>query len=204
MARKKKTAAHRTKIEDVASAEKKWAEGEYGKDERGYHQSCHVAMPDPATLVGVKLFSNVRPATPHGRKWNEEREATVLAVLAAGGSMLAAATAAGVSRSSLCERRTKSEEFNRKVNEAVEAGTDALEDEAIRRAMFGVDEPVFYQGNECGKVRKYSDTLLSVMLKARRPDKYKERAHNEVTGLDGKPIEVKAVVRTIVDPKNDK
>ena len=64
-----------------------------------------------------------------------------------------------------------------------------LEDEAIRRAREGVDEPVFYKGEHCGNVRRYSDTLLIFMLKARKPDVYRKRASIEHTGANGGPLE---------------
>ncbi|MDD5338467.1 MAG: hypothetical protein PHG35_03525 [Dehalococcoidales bacterium] len=63
-----------------------------------------------------------------------------------------------------------------------------LEDEAHRRAYTGVDEPVYYKGQVCGVVRKYSDTLLIVLLKANDPEKYRERA--EITGANGGPVAV--------------
>ena len=52
---------------------------------------------------------------------------------------------------------------------SLEIGLDALEDEAIRRAREGVEEPVFQGGLRCGSVRKYSDLLLIFLLKSRRP-----------------------------------
>ncbi len=51
----------------------------------------------------------------------------------------------------------------------------AMEDEAVRRAYEGVKEDVFYQGNVCGEKQVYSDGLLMFMLKAARPDVYRER-----------------------------
>jgi hypothetical protein len=56
-----------------------------------------------------------------------------------------------------------------------ELGTAALEDEALRRAYHGVEEPVFYEGVQCGSVTRYSDKLLMFLLKARHPAKYRER-----------------------------
>jgi hypothetical protein len=56
----------------------------------------------------------------------------------------------------------------------MERGTAALEDEAVRRAYHGVEEPVFYKGVQCGTVTKYSDKLLIMLLKARNPAKYRE------------------------------
>jgi hypothetical protein len=41
---------------------------------------------------------------------------------------------------------------------------------------------VFHQGQECGQIREYSDTLLIFMLKARRPEKFKERFAAEHSG----------------------
>jgi hypothetical protein len=59
--------------------------------------------------------------------------------------------------------------------DAIDEGTDVLEDEVFRRAREGVEKPVFYEGVECGTVRVYSDTLAIFLLKGRRPDKFKER-----------------------------
>ena len=58
----------------------------------------------------------------------------------------------------------------------MENAADLLEEEARRRAHDGVDEPVWFQGVQCGTVRKYSDTLLIFLLKGAKPDKYRERS----------------------------
>lgn len=71
---------------------------------------------------------------------------------------------------------------------AIDRGTDALEDEAVRRATEGTLKPVFYKGEKCGSIREYSDTLLMFMLKARRPEKFKERTESQITGKNGGPI----------------
>lgn len=48
----------------------------------------------------------------------------------------------------------------------------ALESEAVRRALEGVEVPVFHQGRECGSTVKHSDTLLMFLLKTLRPERY--------------------------------
>lgn len=63
-----------------------------------------------------------------------------------------------------------------------------LEEEAYRRAVIGVDEPVYQQGRKVGEVKKYSDTLMVVLLKARAPEKYKDRVQNELVGKGGKDL----------------
>ena len=36
-------------------------------------------------------------------------------------------------------------------------------------------EEVFYQGEECGRILRYSDSLMMFLLKAHRPAKFRER-----------------------------
>lgn len=57
-----------------------------------------------------------------------------------------------------------------------------LEDEADRRAVDGVVEDVYHQGEVVGQVRKYSDGLLKYRLGAEDPDKYSEKHKHEVKG----------------------
>lgn len=70
---------------------------------------------------------------------------------------------------------------------ALEVGGGALEDEAVRRAHEGWEEPIFYKGEQTATVRKFSDTLLIFLLKAHFPKKYRERY--EVSGPNGGKIE---------------
>jgi hypothetical protein len=85
----------------------------------------------------------------------------------------------------------KDAEYAAAFQRAFEMAGDYLEAEAWRRATQGIDEPVFYQGAQCGVVRKYSDTLLIFMLKAARPNKYRENAAYEHKG------EVKLIIEHI-------
>jgi hypothetical protein len=114
-----------------------------------------------------------------------KKEAEFLAVLReTGGNVSRACAAISLSRSRVYEWREADPSFAQSWDEAVETGTDELEEEARRRAFSGVDEPVFYQGEECGVIRKYSDTLLIFLLKGRRPDRYRERVTIDVNKLD--------------------
>jgi hypothetical protein len=65
-------------------------------------------------------------------------------------------------------------------------------------AKDGFDEPRFYEGQVCGHVRRYSDTLLILLLKARRPGKYGDKVTAEHTGPGGGPIT--QITRVIVEP----
>lgn len=96
----------------------------------------------------------------------------------------------GISRRHLYDLRRDDPKFRAAWDEAVEVGLAAWEDELTRRAIDGVDEPVFYQGAKCGTVKRYSDTLLIFGLKSRLPDKYGDRI--KVEDLTGIAEEAKA------------
>lgn len=81
-------------------------------------------------------------------------------------------------------------EYAKAFNEAMEDAADNLELEARRRAVDGVEEPVYYKGEVCGTVTKYSDSLLMFLLKGAKPDKYADRQKTEMSGTDGGPIKV--------------
>lgn len=119
-------------------------------------------------------------------KRTPEKEAEFLAALSETANVTHSCEVTGIARASAYEWREADEGFKAKWDAALVLGTDALEDEAIRRAKVGTLKPVFYQGEECGTIREYSDTLMIVMLKSRRPEKFKER--HEHSGPGGGPM----------------
>lgn len=138
--------------------------------------------------MSASPYSGYRPSALIPTKKFEEapydviakRKQIVLQHLAEGWSLRHAAEQAGITPPTVAHYRKMDLEFDELMAEAIEMGTDALEDEALRRAKFGVDKPVFYQGEEVGYVREYSDSLLQFLLKARRPEKYTERQRVDV------------------------
>lgn len=119
---------------------------------------------------------------PRRAQRTPEKDETFLNQLRRGTSVTGAAIAAGYSRRSVYEYKEADPEFAKAWDDAWEAGGDVYEDEAHRRGVEGVDEPVFYQGVECGVVRKYSDTLLTLKLKGRRPQVYRENVNMALSG----------------------
>lgn len=98
----------------------------------------------------------------------------MLASLARLGNISKACEVAGISRATHYLWSREDPEYVKAVDDAMETAADVLEEEARRRAHDGVEEPVFYQGEVCGTVRKYSDTLLIFLLKAAKPQKFRE------------------------------
>src|SRR5690606_10953200 len=105
----------------------------------------------------------------------EQRKSRFLAELARMANVSAAAKKAGVPRSTAYDWYKADEAFAAGWDDAVEVAVDSLEKEAWRRARDGVLKPVYQKGEKVGQVREYSDQLMVTLLKAHRPEKYRER-----------------------------
>lgn len=118
-----------------------------------------------------------------------QKKGKFLRALARTGSVPLAAKTAGLSVEPVLELREEDPAFAERWREAEELAGAALEAEARRRAVDGVEEPVFYQGQKVGVVRRYSDSLLGLLLRGNRPEKFRDRADTGERG--GVPITVK-------------
>lgn len=105
----------------------------------------------------------------------DETREKFLNALAEGMTVLDASKHIGVNAKTVYRWRESDKKFADAWADAYLIGNDALEAEAQRRAVDGVEEAVYYQGVQVGTVRKYSDTLLIFLLKARNPSRYCER-----------------------------
>lgn len=109
------------------------------------------------------------------------KRAKFLSVLSECGNVTRAAEESSLNRQFLYRYKAQDEAFSAAWEEAAEIGAKRLEDEARRRAVEGWQEPVWYQGDQVGTVRKYSDTLLICLLKAHHPEKYADRQKMDST-----------------------
>lgn len=111
-----------------------------------------------------------------------------LAAYARCGNITAAAKAAKCHRNSHYmwmeekEDENEGEHYPTLFEEASDTAVERMEAEADRRALEGYDEPVFYEGEQCGTKRRYSDVLLIFRLKALRPEKYRDRSEVRTDG----------------------
>jgi len=109
-------------------------------------------------------------------KLTPARQEQFLKALAETGSVATSAALAGTSRTRVYELRKADQEFAGAWEDAEEIAADRLEEEARRRAVKGVEEPLVSAGklvrDENGQpitVTRYSDNLLLALLKAHRP-----------------------------------
>lgn len=71
--------------------------------------------------------------------------------------------------------RDRDEAFADSWDEAADAAGDVLEAEARRRAVDGVETPIFFEGERVGTKTTFSDRLLEFLLKGRRPEIFGDR-----------------------------
>lgn len=124
-----------------------------------------------------------------------------LVALSASPSLNDAASAAGIDRTTgwLWRRDERDSAFQAALARARTLGLEAAVSEAWRRAIEGVEEPVYQGGRLVGTIMRKSDTMLIFMLKGEFPEKYRERY--EHAGVNGGPIELVARASAEVDTK---
>lgn len=131
--------------------------------------------------------ARAREKTPHPSQAERAAERTraaqdrFLEAFATCGNVSLAAECAGVGRRTVYGWANSDAAFQDAMSDAREQAVDALEAEARRRALQGVERPVFQKGSKVGSVTEYSDRLLEVLLKANRPEKYADRSKTELS-----------------------
>ncbi len=93
-----------------------------------------------------------------------------LDVLRTTGNISASARAANISARSAHSLKAQDAEFSQEWDHAKDESIDELEAVLRKRAIEGVEKPIYYAGKECGIQRSYSDSLGMYILKAHRGD----------------------------------
>jgi len=155
---------------------------------------------------------------PLAEEQRARKQARFLKAYRESGNIKYSCKKAAIDRSTYYAWRDSDEAFKAALSEAQEEADDTLEYAAYDRAVQGVPSYVVSQGklvyeefpvldengeqqrDELGRLivkrgdpiieRKYSDSLLTTLLKARMPEKYKDRQQHEHTGDGGGPIQV--------------
>lgn len=124
-----------------------------------------------------------RPASDNVRRSVRERrdaerkarQAGFLAEFGQRGLVASSAKAAGIHRDTVYDWLKTDEAFAAEYDVVNTLVTEKAEAEAWRRAIDGWEEPVWYEGVQCGTTTKFDSGLLTLVLKARAPEKYRER-----------------------------
>ena len=106
-----------------------------------------------------------------------------MAALAETGNVTEAARCANYDRVTAYHARNVDPEFAQQWTEAIDVAIEKLELEARRRAYEGTNKGVWHQGELVGTEKVYSDTLMIFLLKAHRPEKYRDNFSVEHSGI---------------------
>ncbi len=90
-----------------------------------------------------------------------------------------------ISRITAYSAKKVNPEFSDAWDNALQEGLDLLEDVARQRAFEGVTKNIYYQGKKCGEVKEYSDGLTMFLLKAHRPEKYRDKPNGNLNQSGG-------------------
>lgn len=118
------------------------------------------------------------------KRTKKKKQADFMAAFVELVSVTRAAKRAKIHRTIVYDWIRDDPDFEAAYDAACKIATGRLEDEAVRRAFEGTLKPVYQGGKLAGKIREYSDTLLIVLLKARAPEKYKERVDQKNTNIN--------------------
>lgn len=149
---------------------------------------------------GYDFKDATTPTSRSGKMTQPQKKSAYLRHYSTCGRVMESAAVAGVDPSTVTRWRADDEIFAKMEGHAHDAFVEnVLEKEAIRRAVVGVEKPVYQQGEMVGTVREYSDTLLIFMMKGERPGKYRDQAKVEVTGPGGGPLRVASTLASLDD-----
>jgi hypothetical protein len=158
------------------------------RDQLNWHKRRHLAG-KPAQHASPDLPPVDVTTFPHGSQprgiaqtgTSEYARERFLRAFARSGNITYAAKIAGVGRRTVYVWQEHEPGFAEAFAEAGHKATEALEREAWRRAKDGVAEPVYQHGKLVGTIQRYSDNLLMFLLKARAPERYRDRVDVSVT-----------------------
>lgn len=129
----------------------------------------------------AKKNNGSKPVPP--AKSLRPKKAAFLRTLAKIGNISTAAELCNMARSNHYDWMRDDPEYPALYHAAMETATDKLEEEAQRRAVEGVQEPIYQNGELVGHKLKYSDVLLMFLLNGARPEKYKRVTENRSLNL---------------------
>ena len=158
-------------------------------------------LPSELTIERMQALREKRTGR-QGSKWNPEMQETFLDLYREFGSIRKCAEALGISTTAIYKHRNGDPEFDEQCIQAEEDFSDGVDENITDRAVNGTQEPLVYQGkimkDEAGHpvmVTRHSDRLAELVVKAQKPDKYRER--REITGAGGGDFSV--VVKSLND-----
>lgn len=142
-----------------------------------------------------RTAQNAKPRKPSKPRTTKDRIEAFLKEYAETCNIVAAAKNAGVHRDVHYQWLKKYPAYVRRFEKQQALAAEYFESECIERAIRGKPEPVYYQGNKCGTITRYSDGLAQFLLRGLMPEKYGNKT--EISGPQGQPVQVNVKVNFV-------
>ena len=113
-------------------------------------------------------------------KFTPEVKQKYLELFTQTGRVSDSAKACGISGTTIKDHRRQDPQFDAACKIAYGLYCDSLEAEVFRRAVLGWNEPVFYRGEVCGHIQRWSDRMLELHVKRHIPE-YREKQTVDLT-----------------------
>jgi len=119
--------------------------------------------------------SNRRTGVHLGVAERRQTMEVFLSTFAQTGNFMLSCRAANIGRAASYDYLDRDADgFAARYADAEQEACEALEAEAYRRGVQGIDKPIHFKGQRVDTVREYSDTLLIFLMKGRMPHKYRD------------------------------
>jgi hypothetical protein len=124
--------------------------------------------------MAKKARTNGTAKKQNGNFRTEKWKQIFIEELARSGNVRLSSRKAGVCRATAYNTRKDDPAFANQWDDAIDEAVDILEAVARGRAVNGTDKPVYQGGVQVGTIRQYSDALLMFLLKAHRPERFRD------------------------------
>lgn len=148
----------------------------------------NLPNPDPSSRRGNGGRPHGRGNNPGsaGTHFTQDRRDKYCEELRLHGEKPLAREAVGVSSSTVNRHRMNDDEFREAEDRAMELYRASVHKEIHRRAIDGVEEPIYHNGARVGWKTRYSDQLLLAHAKRHSPELYGDKIRvDQTTHVDG-------------------
>lgn len=129
--------------------------------------------------------------------WTPVRQRTFLRALSETGCVRDACARAGISNTSAYRMKKRAAAFSRAWDRALAKAMPTIEQAAYQRAVIGWDEPIVQGGKLVGHKRRYSDSLLRLLLQRGMAEDAAARAEAAPgSPMPGAPLRTRRYPRT--------
>lgn len=134
----------------------------------------------------LPTFTPVPRIKDRSNGWKPEVQQRFIEALAETGSVAAACKRLGRANvgAYLLRRHPEAASFRAAWDAALELGVRRIEDEAMDRALYGVEEVVIQNGETVLKRRRYNERLVMFMLRNRAPERFSDGGAMGLSAVD--------------------